>query len=127
MRESVVGSLAIALLGWKTTYPIGLRMQGSVVILAGLAGIWTWWVSRDWRWVLGAVLIIANWPFTLIVLQPVNAELMALAPEQAGNRARVLIEQWGSRQAVRGGLGILALAAFLWAFNGRRRSANATM
>jgi hypothetical protein len=45
---------------------------------------------------------------------------MALAPEQAYGRARLLIEQWGSRHLVRGGLGIFALAAFLWALSGGR-------
>src|SRR5262245_66183239 len=67
------------LLEWQATYPVGVRMQGSVVIAAGLAALWAWWLSRDWRWALGALLILANWPYTLVLLQPVNSELMALA------------------------------------------------
>jgi len=107
------------LLEWQATYPVGVRMQGSVVIAAGLAALWAWWLSRDWRWALGALLILANWPYTLVVLQPVNSELMALAADQAGARTHALAEQWGNLHFVRAGLGILALATFLWALNRR--------
>jgi len=108
------------LMEWQATYPVGVRMQGTVVIAAGLAALWAWWLSRDWRWALGAFLILANWPYTLTVLQPVNSELMALAPHQAGARSHALVQHWGNLHAVRGGLGFLALATFLLALNRRR-------
>jgi len=108
------------LLEWQATYPVGVKLQGSVVILAGLAALWAWWLSRDWRWILGAMLILANWPFTLMVLQPINSELMALAPEQTGARAHALAVRWGNLHAVRGGFGVLSLATFLWALNRRQ-------
>lgn len=108
------------LLEWQATYAVGVKMQGTVVILAGLAALGAWWLSRDWRWPLGALLILANWPFTLIVLRPINSELMTMAPHQAGTRTHALIEQWGNLHAVRGGLGTLALATFLWALNRRQ-------
>ena len=110
-----------SLLEWQTTYPIGMRMQGSLAILAGVAGGWAWWSSRDWRWLLGAALILANWPYTLIALQSVNAELMAVAVDEAGASSRALTAQWGTLHAVRAGLGGLALAVYLCVLN--RRSA----
>ena len=58
--------------------------------------------------------MLANWPYTLIALMPINHTLMALAPEAASGSSRALIEQWGSLHGVRSGLGILAVAAFLW-------------
>jgi Anthrone oxygenase len=105
------------LMEWQATYPVGVKLQGTVVIAAGLAALWAWWLSRDLRWLFGAFLILANWPYTLIVLQPVNAELMALNPHQASTRAHALAARWGDLHAVRGGLGILALATFAWALN----------
>src|SRR5262245_4340342 len=105
------------LMEWQATYPVGVKMQGTLVIMAGLAALWAWWLSPDWRWLLGAFLIFANWPYTLIVLRPVNSELMTLAPHQAGASARALAEQWGNLHAVRGGPRILALVTFMWALN----------
>ena len=32
------------LVEWQNTYPAGMRMQGTLAIVAGLAGIWTAWV-----------------------------------------------------------------------------------
>jgi Anthrone oxygenase len=108
------------LLEWQTSYPVGLRMQGSVVILAGFAAIWAWWLSRDWRWILGATLILANWPFTLLALQPVNATLMAISLDQPAAESRALMQQWGNLHAIRSGLGMFAMVTFLWALIPRR-------
>jgi Domain of unknown function (DUF1772) len=107
------------LMEWQATYPVGVRLQGTMVIVAGLAALWAWWLSRDWRWPVGAAAILANWPYTLLVLQPVNAELMAMTPQHAGARVHALVQQWGQLHAVRAGLGVLALATFVWALNRR--------
>ena len=102
------------LIEWQNTYPPATRMQGTLAIAAALAATFAAWSSRDWRWLLGAALILANWPYTLIALMPINHTLMALAPEAASGSSRALIEQWGSLHAVRSGLGLLATAALLW-------------
>ncbi len=107
------------LIQWQHSYPLGLRMQSTLAIAAGFAGIVTWWMSRNWRWMLGTALILLNWPYTLIMLLPVNNELMAIAPDSAGGGMRALMERWGSLHAVRSGLGILAMVTFLWALNRR--------
>jgi len=65
------------LMEWQATYPVGVKLQGTVVIAAGLAALWAWWLSRDWRWLVGAFLILANWPYTLIVLHPGDVRMGA--------------------------------------------------
>jgi hypothetical protein len=100
---------------WKPAYKRGFAMQASLAIIGFLLGLIAWWQTGDWRWLLGAALLIANWPYTLLVIMPTNNRLMATAPEQAGPESRKLIETWGHLHAVRTALGFLATAVFLWA------------
>ena len=64
---------------------------------------------------LGAIVLVANWPFTVIAILPTNKRLMEMPLEQAGPESRKLIETWAALHAVRTALGALATAIFLWA------------
>jgi hypothetical protein len=50
----------------------------------------------DWRWIVGAILTLANWPYTLSGIMPTNKKLEAIAYSDAGPASRALIETWGS-------------------------------
>jgi len=100
---------------WKPAYKRGFAMQASLAIVGGLFGLVAWWQSDDWRWLPGAALLVANWPYTLIAIMPTNNRLMATQVDQAGPESRALIERWGRLHAVRTVLGALATATFLWA------------
>jgi len=104
-----------ALAEWKPAYKRGFAMQGPLAVVGFLLGLLAWWQTSDWRWLLGAALLIANWPYTLIAIMPTNNRLMATRVDQAGPESRALIERWGRLHAVRTALGFLATATFLWA------------
>jgi hypothetical protein len=97
---------------WQESYPRAARMQAGLAVLASLAGALAFWRVRNPLWLVGAALMLANLPFTLIVIAPVNDALLALGAEQAGAASRALIERWGALHAVRAGLSVLAIAAF---------------
>ena len=100
---------------WKPAYKRGYAMQASLAVAGSLLGFWAWWRTGDGRWLFGAFVLLANWPYTLVGIMPTNNTLMALDPAQAGPESRRLMEKWGSRHAVRSALGGAARAIFLWA------------
>jgi hypothetical protein len=102
---------------WKPSYDRGLQMQASGAVISGVLGLIAAWATGDWRWVVGAVLILANWPYTLLVIMPTNRALKAIAENDAGAQSRALIVKWGGLHAVRTSLGIAATLAYLWALN----------
>ena len=102
---------------WKPSYDRGLQMQASGAVISGVLGLIAAWATWDWRWIVGAVLILANWPYTLLGIMPTNHALKAIADEAAGPQSRALIEKWGGLHAVRTALGIAAMLAYLWALN----------
>lgn len=100
---------------WKPSYARGFTMQASLAIAGFVCGALTWWSTADTRWLLGAIVLVANWPFTIFGIMPTNHELNAIEPGNAGPQSRALIEKWGGLHAVRTGLGAVATAIFLWA------------
>jgi hypothetical protein len=102
---------------WKPSYHRGAIMQASLALIAGALGISAFFVAWDWRWLVGAALILAPWPYTIFIIMPTNNQLKATALEAANEQTRGLIVQWGRLHAVRTALGVAATAVFIWALN----------
>lgn len=100
---------------WKPSYARGKTMQAGLALISTLLGLLAAYLTRDWVWALGAALIFANWPYTLLVIFPVNKVLEATLPDAAGAQTRALIEQWGTLHAGRSALGLAATLVYLWA------------
>ena len=80
-----------------------------------LFGLVAYLSTLDWRWLLGAIVLLANWPYTIFIIMPTNRRLMDTPPEGATAETRRLIERWGSLHAGRTALGLVAILIFLWA------------
>jgi hypothetical protein len=105
-----VGSL---LTQWKPSYARGFAMQASLAVLGGMLSALAWWTTGDGLWLAGAVVLVLNWPYTLLGIMPTNRQLLATAPESADAATRALLERWGRLHAVRSGLGAIATVLFL--------------
>jgi uncharacterized membrane protein len=101
------------LIQWKPAYKRGFAMQASLAVAGFLLGLLAWWQTGGWLWLAGALVLIANWPFTLLVMMPVNNKLMATDPASAGPDSRELLERWARLHAVRTALGFAATLLFL--------------
>ena len=100
---------------WKPAYQRGFAMQAPLAVIGFLLGLLAWWQTSDWRWALGALVLIANWPYTLFIILPTNTQLEAIEPVRAGPISRALVERWGRLHAIRSVLGVIATLLFLLA------------
>jgi hypothetical protein len=102
---------------WKHSYDRAVVMQAGLALISAILGLIAFWQSRDWRWVVGAVIIFANWPYTLLAIRPTNNALHAVDDKAASQSTRTLVEWWGLLHAVRGVLGAVATLVYFWALN----------
>jgi Domain of unknown function (DUF1772)/Binding-protein-dependent transport system inner membrane component len=100
---------------WKPSYAAGYAMQASLALASGALGVLTAWLTQDWRWLAGAALILANWPYTFAAMMPTNNRLKAIDERDAGPASRRLLVVWGRLHAGRTALGIAATIAYIWA------------
>ena len=103
------------LVEWKPSYKRAQAMQAPLAIVGFLLGLLAWRETGNWQWAVGAAVLIANWPYTLLAILPTNNRIKVIEPENANATTRALIEKWGALHAARTALGIVATATFLWA------------
>src|SRR5436190_12919142 len=103
------------LLEWQKSYDKAAPMQRGFALLAALLGFLGAWQLHDWRFAVGALLILANWPYTLHAIKPTNDRLHAIKPEQANAKPRQAIVSWGHLHGGRSAFGVAATLVFLWA------------
>lgn len=100
---------------WRSSYARGFAMQASLALASALFGLLAFWLTRDWRVLLGAALMFANWPYTLVVILPINKRIAASSSGVAVTESRDLIRRWGRLHAGRSALGLAATVVYLWA------------
>src|SRR5690606_19984341 len=100
---------------WKPSYKRGFAMQATLAVFGGALGLLQWWVSGGVAWIAGAALLLANWPYTLLLIKPTNNTLMATPVQSADAKTRALLQHWGNLHALRTLLGAAATGTFIWA------------
>lgn len=101
---------------WQPSYKRALPIQSGLAVIGGVAGLLATYLTKDWLWVAGSVVLLANWPFTLLAIFPINKRLMALDPSLADFESRELLIQWGRLHSVRSFLGATAMVLFALPF-----------
>ena len=100
---------------WKPAHQRGYMIQASLAIVGGFFGLVAYLITLDWRWRLGAIVSLANWPYTIFMIMPTKRRLMDTPPEVATAETRRMLERWGALHAGRSALGLAATLIFLWA------------
>ncbi len=69
-------------------------MQASLAIVGGVLGLVAYFSALDWRWLLGALVLLSNWPYTIFVIMLTNRRLMDTPPEAVTAETRRMLERW---------------------------------
>ncbi|MGH7229764.1 MAG: DUF1772 domain-containing protein [Nitrospiraceae bacterium] len=95
------------------SYSRAAPMQVSLALVATAAGLMSWWMDGRVLWLVGAMVIFAVIPFTLIAIMPTNRQLMDPGLDRSSEATRRLLQKWGTLHAVRSILSLVASCIFL--------------
>lgn len=107
-------STELAATQWAPSYKRATFMQAPLALIGFLSGIVAWWFGAGLPWLIGALLILAVVPYTLIMIEPtINKLLLLPGRDLRSPETRDLLVKWGRYHAVRSVLGLLASAIFI--------------
>jgi len=104
------------LIQWQQSYRRALPIQSSLALVAGIGGLVAGWVLRDGWAIAGGVAMLANWPFTVSALLPINRRLASAIAGRGDAHSHLLLLRWGRLHDVRSLLGVAGTALLLCAF-----------
>ena len=103
----------LALREFGPSYRRATVMQAPLATAGCVMGLWSAWAHSDAWLALGAILLGAIVPFTLVVIVPTNRQLVDPALDPRSQKATDLLVRWGRLHAMRSALSSAAFLLFL--------------
>lgn len=100
---------------WEPSDHRGFVVLAGLAAAAALFGFITYRELDDIRWLLGALIAIASWPYTYLAIVPLNNRILALIGADAAHEARKVIALWGVLELGLTVIGLLSTLIFVWA------------
>jgi hypothetical protein len=100
---------------WEPSDHRGFVVLAGLALASALFGFIAFRELDDLRWLIGAILAMASWPYTYFAIVPLNNRILALIDGEGTHEAREVIKLWGRLELGQTALGLLAVAAYLWA------------
>jgi hypothetical protein len=100
---------------WRPSDRRGFALLASLALISAVLGLATYFETQDLRWLIGAVIVILSWPYTFFAMVPMNNRILAVSGSDT-SAARELVRVWGLLEYGQTAIGLVACAAFLWAF-----------
>ena len=88
-------------------------MQGGLAVVGSLAALVAWLGGSGVLWLLGALLLGFVVPFTVLVIKPINDQLLDPGLEPSDPKVPGLLRRWGELHRVRSASSSLAFLRFL--------------
>jgi uncharacterized membrane protein len=99
---------------WRPSDRRGFALLQTLALIAAVLGLASYFESQDVRWLIGAIIIVASWPYTYFAMVPMNNRILAVSASEPG-AARELVRTWGLLEYGQSAIGLVACGAFAWA------------
>ncbi|GLI91721.1 DUF1772 domain-containing protein [Methylocystis echinoides] len=100
---------------WEPSDHRGFIVLAGLAALAALFGFIAYRELNDLRWALGALVMLASWPYTYLAIVPLNNRILGLIGADAAHDARKVIDLWGKLEIGLTAIGVAGLLIFVWA------------
>ena len=97
------------------SYHRATAMQVPLALVSTLSAVGSWWFDESILWIVGALLIFAVVPYTLIVILPTNKRLLMAGIDRSSHETHLLLVRWGRLHALRTAASLSATIVFLLA------------
>ena len=94
--------------------PARLRHAGRSGDRLGVFRLWDYIRTGDVRWLIGATIILASWPYAYFVMTPVNILLYGARRKAPATTIRELMRDWGLLEWGQTAIGLGAAWMFAW-------------
>jgi len=102
---------------WEPSDHRGFALFAALAVFSAVAGLVAFREAEDARWLLGALVILATWPYVYFAVVPLNNRILAYIDAGAVGEARGVIDLWGRLEAGQTLIGLAAAGVFIWAAN----------
>jgi Domain of unknown function (DUF1772) len=99
---------------WRPSDRRGFAMLASLALIAAALALTAYFQTQDVRWLIGAIIVIASWPYTFFAMVPMNNRILTISAAESG-AARELVRTWGLLEYGQTAIGLVGCGVFLWA------------
>ncbi len=96
-------------------YGLAAPMQIVSALGGTLGGLVQWYLTDNVLWAIGAAFLVFVIPFTVVVLKPINDQLLDSKAQRTESETENLLNLWAPRHLVRSIASGLSFAIYLWA------------
>ena len=100
---------------WEPSDHRGFAVLAALALISAVFGFIAYRELDDVRWILGALVVLATWPYTYVAIVPLNNRILALIEGGALHEARGVIKLWGLLELGQIGIGLAAVLIYAWA------------
>jgi hypothetical protein len=99
---------------WVPSNRRGFFMFSVLAVISALCGYTEYARTGDVRWLIGATIILASWPYAYFVVTPVNVLLYSARRKAPAPVVRKLMREWGLLEWGQTAIGLAAACTFAW-------------